>query len=297
MVTLQQLRYFRELGATEQLTNTAEKLFISQTTLSNTIINLEKQLGIQLFDRVGRSIRLNEVGRQYWAYVNEALITLQNAQTIIDEYTGRTKSKVSVAMSSSHTWANMIRDFHLQYSDYNIRQVDCDCASFRNLLVNQDVDFVIAGDKDFSFSGLKCQLIQTNRLFLCVPRNHPLVDRHSVYFEDFKNENFISLPKTFGFRQFCDGLFRQIGTECQSTIECDYTLRGKLIEAGFGVAITTQISRDQNLFGDDIVYLPIMDEFARRPVAIIWNPKHHFSRAALDFKKYILQRSALSKDT
>ena len=66
MVTLQQLRYFRELAATGHLTQTAERLYITQTTLSNTIINLEKQLGVKLFDRVGRTLQLNEAGRLYF---------------------------------------------------------------------------------------------------------------------------------------------------------------------------------------------------------------------------------------
>jgi len=52
MVTLQQLYYFSELAKHGHLTRTAEKLYITQTTLSNTIINLEKQLGVKLFDRV-----------------------------------------------------------------------------------------------------------------------------------------------------------------------------------------------------------------------------------------------------
>ena len=70
MITLQQLRYFKELAKTQHLTQTAERLYITQTTLSNTIINLEKQLGVKLFDRVGRNLQLNAVGQLYLKYVS-----------------------------------------------------------------------------------------------------------------------------------------------------------------------------------------------------------------------------------
>ena len=51
MITLLQLDYFRRLAATEHITATARELFISQTALSSMIISLEKELGVQLFDR------------------------------------------------------------------------------------------------------------------------------------------------------------------------------------------------------------------------------------------------------
>ena len=63
MITLLQLDYFRRLAATEHITQTAKDLFISQTALSSMIISLEKELGVQLFDRSKRSIRLNQAGK------------------------------------------------------------------------------------------------------------------------------------------------------------------------------------------------------------------------------------------
>ena len=86
MVTLQQLIYFRELAHTGNQTRTAEQLYITQTTLSNTIRNLERQLGIKLFERSGRSLRLSEPGQKYLHFVDEALQALDNAQTVINDY-------------------------------------------------------------------------------------------------------------------------------------------------------------------------------------------------------------------
>ena len=83
-------------------------------------------------------------------------------------------------------------------------------------------------------------------------------------------------------------MFRKAGIEYRSSLECDYTLRGSLISAGFGVAITTHTARTTNLLGPDLVYIPIADPFARRVFAIIWNPKHPLGRAALDFRDYII---------
>ena len=115
MVTLQQLKYFRELAKTCHLTRTAERLYITQTTLSNTIINLENQIGIKLFNRVGRNIQLSDAGKQYYKYVNEALIALENAQTAIDDFKENDRQNISVAMNSSNVWNEMIHGFRNKY--------------------------------------------------------------------------------------------------------------------------------------------------------------------------------------
>ena len=97
MITLQQLKYFRELANNGHLTRTAEQLYITQTTLSNTIKNLESQLGVKLFDRTGRTIQLNEAGKIYLAYVNEALQALDNAAVALEDHKQGKQQAVAVA--------------------------------------------------------------------------------------------------------------------------------------------------------------------------------------------------------
>ena len=289
MVTLQQLRYFRELAATGHLTQTAERLYITQTTLSNTIINLEKQLGVKLFDRVGRTLQLNEVGRLYLTYVNEALIALDNGQNALSDYKEEYQQSVSVAMPISSVWSNLIHGFHTRYHSYSLRQITCERNQFRPLLTDQQIDFVIAGVDDVQMSGLEHYVIRVEELFVCVPLNHTLAQKKGIYLHEVKDEPFINLPSNNSFRVFCDELFKKAGIQYRAELECDYSLRGKLVAAGFGIAITTNSSRQQNTLGDDVVYIPLLDDFAKRPIAIIWNPRHYLSKAALDFRDYVME--------
>ncbi len=289
MITLQQLRYFRELAKTCHLTRTAEKLYITQTTLSNTIINLEKQLGIKLFERVGRNIRLSEAGKQYYKYVNEALILLENAQTVVDDFTEKNQQNVSVAMNSSIVWADMIHDFRSLYRNCNIRQIDCDKALFHEMLLNQEIDFVLAGIGDIPMLGLKHQVLREESIYLCVSKDNPLSEKNHIHLSDAKDEAFIILPKTTCFRSYCDRLFEKAGLQYKVAAECDYTMRGKLVEAGFGVALTTSFYKKGKRHGENIAYIPVIDDFARRPIAIIWNPQHYLSRAARDFMDHVIK--------
>ena len=288
MITLQQLRYFKELAKTQHLTQTAERLYITQTTLSNTIINLEKQLGVKLFDRVGRNLQLNAVGQLYLKYVSEALMVLDNGLTAVNDHKEAVQKAVSVAMINSNVWSDLIRGFHGRYQDYSIRQVTGDKNQLRNQLTEQQVDFVIAGINDFSLSGLAHEVIRVEQIYLCVPGDHRFAGKEGVWLRDTKNEAFVCLPESNSFRGFCDELFKKAGIECNAALECDYVMREKLVAAGFGIAITTNATRRKNT-ESGITYVPVLDAFAKRPIAIIWNPKHYLSRAAVDFKAYVLE--------
>ena len=265
-VTLQQLRYFRELAANGHLTHTAEKLHITQTSLSNTIIHLEKELGVRLFRRVGRSLELSEIGEAYLRYVEEGLSSLDNGLTVVDDYLNRGNNSVSIAMSSSHVWTTLIRNFRTEYRDYSIRQVNCTRLQYRDLLISQETDLVIAGIDDLPLGGLEYTIFRREKLYLCVYKDHPFASRDSIYLEEAK----------------------KAGISPNASIECDYIMRGKLIEAGFGVAVTTGRSIDMNMLGNN-VFIPLSDDFAERPIAIIWNPKHYLGKAARDFRDYTLK--------
>lgn len=205
----------------------------------------------------------------------------------MDELKEDSSQSVSVAMTSSGVWANLVYGFRTRYPTYNLRQVNGDKAEFRSMLTAQHIDFVIIGLTDFPLTGLEYEILSHERLYLCVSKDHPLAGRTEVLLKEICDEPFINLPESSGFRGFCDDLFRKAGVEYRAVLECDYTLRGKLVEAGYGVAITTDTSRIQQILGGNIVYIPIGDSIAKRQVAIIWNPRHYLSRAARDFRDFI----------
>jgi len=288
MVTLQQLQYFRELAATGHLTRTAEKLYISQTTLSNTIINLEKQLGVKLFIRVGRTLQLSEVGANYLEYVSQALGALENGRTYIEDFRNKGERKISLTTSNSLVWAGLVRGFQDTFREHSIYQISSSPDEFRRMLLDMKIDFVITGTDDMSLSGLEYQIFREERLYLCVPGTHPLVGRDSVTLEDIQNEEFINLPPNLPFRKYCDELFKKAGIRYKSVLECDYLLRGQLVEAGFGVALTTQSGKMSGFLGSHNHFIPLSDSIPRRPIALIWNPKRYLGQAARDFRNYVL---------
>lgn len=285
MISLLQLEYFRKLCATQHITHTAKQLYISQTALSSMIIGLEQELGVKLFDRLGRSIRLNASGKIYLKYVNDAFAALENGRNALHDLQDTEQKEVSLAVGSSLVWLPMLYEFHRRYPDCSIRQTNCTLARLRELLENREVDFVIAGLDDLPHKDLCYTEIREDRTYFCVSKQHHLANRASVSMRDLRDELFINLPVGTPWRAFCDKIFSQAGFPCKTVLECDYSLRAPLIESNFGAALTSSSAYNINLLKPNC-YILVSDDYTRRPMALFWNPNKYLSRAALQFKEF-----------
>lgn len=285
MITLLQLEYFRKLAATEHITRTAKELYISQTALSSMIIGLEKELGVQLFDRSKRSIHLNQAGKIYLEYVNDVFRALDNGRAALQDLTETAEHEVSIAMGSSQVWLPMIHDFRKQNPACSIKQYNMNLDDLINSLLNMSIDFVIAGVEDMPEQGLERAFLKNDDIYLCVPQTHRLAGAESVYLRDLANESFIGLPEGTPWQYYCDRLLKKAGVKVRPVLECDYTIRAALIHSEFGVALTSSSAYEVDLLKPN-TYVRIADEFAHREMALFWNPGRYSTQAARRFRDF-----------
>ena len=289
MITLQQLIYFREVAKRENISKTAEALFVSQTTLSILIKKLEDSLGMRLFSRDGKKIRLNEAGKVYLDYVEEALRTLQNGQDTLERLFGREENTVTFCMSNSVVWTDALRIFGSRYPSYKIRQQNYSLDQFLDIMNSSAVDFAIAGLGDYKLDHLDYTVLCDDPLYLCVSPQHPFAEQTTISLEQLSDLPLISLPQTAPFRAFCEDYFKRHHLISNTVLECDYTLRKDLILANYGSALTTKSAVAAGLLGGQNRYIRIDHEDAKRVLILVWDPRRYLSKAALDFKEFIIE--------
>ena len=95
-MNLSQLYYFRKLAEVKHYTHAAEELFISQPTLSNSISQLEKELGIPLFEREGRKIKLTRYGAEFYEYATQSLNALEKGIALAKEHAGSPTGSIDI---------------------------------------------------------------------------------------------------------------------------------------------------------------------------------------------------------
>ena len=122
---LLQLRYFQTVARTEHMTKAAQELFIAQPSLSKTIRRLEKEIGVPLFDRQGRSIKLNQFGKAFLGHLDTLFRELEEGQREVRDMAGLENGEVSLAATSLHWLPELLHRFQLLHPAVHFNLSQC----------------------------------------------------------------------------------------------------------------------------------------------------------------------------
>lgn len=95
-MNLSQLYYFKKLAELQHYTKAAKELYITQPTLSNSISSLEKELGIPLFEKDGRNVKLTRYGHEFYQYATEAIRSLEKGIALAHEHAGSPTGTIEI---------------------------------------------------------------------------------------------------------------------------------------------------------------------------------------------------------
>ena len=184
------LRYFSVLAQVEHYTLAAARLGISQPSLSSAIHNLETELGgVQLFEKVGRNIRLTEEGRYFQEKVDNALRELNSASVALRD--GKVSAPVFIRMgvvsgTLGGTVAREIARYMAQNDRIRFRLIESSAQDLMDLVRQEKLDMAIVDntnrDRSLHFRKL-CQ----REFYAAIPENHPLATLPEVLPQQFSN--------------------------------------------------------------------------------------------------------------
>ena len=278
---LLQLRYFLVAARYEHMTKAADALKIAQPALSQSIKRLEQELGVSLFDREKRGIRLNETGR----FLERQLIPLLEA---LDELPSAVQEKASQQLHTIHlnilAASRLVTDCIIEYKALHPE------VSFRR---HQKLD---AEQEDLCISTIfpgetmpeNSRLILKESFFLAVPANSPYAGRDYVLLKEMKEEGFISLSDNRPMRRICDRFCMNSGFTPHTVGESDNpeTVRN-LIAAGLGVGFWPEYSWGL-LSNDNVALLPIHNPICERDIILTIRPTNVNKAVLQDFCHYLL---------
>ncbi len=218
MVTLQQLRYFSILADVLHFTKASEILHITQPTLSYAINELQKDLGVPLFERTGNQLSLTRYGSTLLPYANKALETVNLGLRSIEQMLGSAPSTINLGYIysvSTDLLPSMVSRFQDLDENRNIS------FHFFQGVKDQILNKIQDGSLDLAFAcvtdekNVKSIPLFTQELFLVVPKDHPLSRETSVTLEQVKDESFIIAQPEAGFVCLLERIFETIGLTLQ----------------------------------------------------------------------------------
>lgn len=282
-----QLQYFVVLAHSQHLTRTAARMMVSPSAISASITRLESELGVKLFDRVGRNIILNSNGQTYLAYVEKALDLLNEGKQKMEDSISSSMKTLNVAMWNAIIYNHMVKDFRTIHPEIVFRYIFYDPVISRTYDTLKNLDFFISPISSFHNPDWDCEVFLNDRVLLAVPPTHPLAEHEEVAVSELANEWFI-FPTYGSWAQFNLHLCEQAGFKPQIRLECDTAMRPAAVLDENAICFTTQTAVWSGIY-DNCKILRIAPPFNNRPQAIFWRRDRELSPIAQEFKNFVIQ--------
>lgn len=240
------LRTFQVVARHEHISRAAAELRVAQPAVSRTIARLEADLGVLLFDRQGRSIRLNRHGAAFLRRVERALGELDDARREVADAVGRDQGRVAVAAETLLTLSSLLSAFRAAHPGVEIRLYQSTAAVMRRQLAAREVDFCVAS-QPLRGAGLRSVVLMEEDVLLAVPVGHPLAGRGRVRLEDVMDEPFVTTRAGHWQRELLERLFAAAGRTPVITCEGDEPAATQfLIGAGLGIGLIPALARNES---------------------------------------------------
>lgn len=283
---LLQLQYFLAVARLEHVTEAARSLHVTQSSLSKTIQRLEEDLGVPLFDRTGRKLRLNEFGSRFLRRAERALFELEQGKQELSDLSSPEHGTIELAVTNASKLPNILREFRKKHPHIQFHVQMLTTQEMVTLLHRGEVDFCLSSPP-IQGDDIECQIVYYDPILVAVPKGHRLADRSSVALTELKDEWFVGVKRGYLTRDLVDSVCKSAGFTPKYVYEGNEPARlSALVEAEIGIGFIPSTARNPR---EDIHYLQVEDHELVREIALLWHKSRYISRAALEFREVVVQ--------
>ncbi len=235
---ISQLEYFSVVAKHQHISRAAEELNIAQPAISTMMKKLEQELGVPLFEKVGRNIVLTEAGEQLQLHAAYILDQLSAMEQSLEETRELLENKVTIAVSNSLFLCEWLQRFVMEYPKIRFNQRLMNETQMLNALMDESIDLAI-GEFDRDMEGIERRLIVKDNYMFTIHKTHPLASKEKIVFEDLRNEDIIALPSNATY-PIALRVFARQNCVPKIVFEGNLTLTANLVLAGKGVLFTSR---------------------------------------------------------
>lgn len=272
-MTLQQLRYVIAVAETGTITEAANRLYISQPSLTNAIHELEKEMNVVIFNRTNKGITLSKEGEDFLGYARQVL---EQAAILEDRYKGSGGGKKQFCVSTQHysfavnAFVDLIKTYGQEEYDFSLRETQTyeiieDVAKMKSeigILFQNDFNEAVIG-KLLRSHDLEFHLLFVAKPHVFISRKHPLAGKDVITNEELEQYPYLSFEQgEHNSFYFSEEIFSPSERKKNIRVRDRATLFNLLIGLN-GYTVCSGVI-DKKLNGKDIIAVPLADESEMR---------------------------------
>ena len=240
---LHQLEYFVAVAEEASFTRAASRVHVAQPGVSAQVRRLESELGQQLLDRSGRSVRLTEVGSAVLPFARAALDAVANARLAVDDLAGLVRGQVTVGMVSGcalPVLAELLARFHDRHPGVAIALVEDNSDRLVERLRDGRLDLALIGWAEQTPADIDSVVLVDEELVAVAAPGHPLAGAGAgaITIRQLRDLPLVSLPRGTGVRAALDAACAAAGFTPRIVFEASaLPMVVELAGRGLGLAV------------------------------------------------------------
>jgi DNA-binding transcriptional LysR family regulator len=292
-VTLRQMQVFESVARHGSYTRAAEELFLSQPAVSMQIKQLEDNLGIALFEKLGKKTYLTEAGREFFAYSKRVSQQLNEAEEVLEHLKGVTRGRLSVSVASTANYfaTRLLADFSKAHKGITVHLDVTNRKSLLSQLDTNETDLVIMGRPPDDMD-LETASFADNPLVIIAPPDHALAHESRIQLEQLQQETFVVREIGSGTRIAMERFFTEKGIRLTTGMEMTSNEAIKqAVSAGLGLGIVSIHTLSLELETKRLVVLNAEAFPILRHWYIVHRKGKRLSPVASAFKRFVLKNA------
>lgn len=289
--TLKQFRAFVTIAETGQITRAADRLGLSQSAVSTLIAQLELNLGLRLFDRHTRLLRLTQAGTEALEVARQAVADLDRLVQNAQDLNSFSRGRVGVAagtVQAALLLPKLIKSFSEKHPNIDV--------SLHDVAERAMIDMVRSGAADIGIGTIPSRETElvgidlyTDYYLIVLPPNHPFARYKSLRWRDLIGETLIAPQRGNPIRERLQEELERIGIDLTPgktflEVHLPLTILG-MVQAGLGIAImTTAVKPLSDALG--LVSLQATEPVVSRKISLIQRSDHSLSPASALFRDF-----------
>ena len=293
-VTIRQMRVFAAVARNLSFTRAAQELHLTQPAVSQQVSLLEEEVGMPLFEQIGRKIRLAPAGMELLRYATQITELLREAGETLAAMQGlkRGELKLGTVSTAKYFDPTLLSAFAPAYPEVTIKFTVANREEIVNLLGANELDLVIMGRPPRELDTTAEPFARHPFVIIASP-DHTLAGRRRIPLKSLARENFIIREQGSGTRASMEHVFRERAVPFRASMEVssNETIK-QAVMAGMGLSFISSHTigletQTQRLAVLDIVGLPIVRDWY-----VIHLREKILSPIAAAFRGYLLENGA-----
>lgn len=286
---LRQLRYFAKIAELKSFSEAAKLLNISQSTLSQQMQQLEKEMGVKLLSRNSRHVALTDVGAEMMPAV---LNTLHQADTCMDAIKNATELKTGeITIGCTYTFSPLVKQTVLNFMQkfpgvkINIHVRTMEALMFE--LTHHEIDIALTYRPLEKHANTEAHVLFNSKLAVVMNKHHPLAHSHALGLRDLKGYNMALPVPGMQARNMLEAVIERARVKMKYHLRLETNDTNSLLSLVESSDLITILSEDSAKMNPNVVSVPLNEKVASMEGCYIIRKEAYTKHSVREFIKII----------